>query len=303
MTDLPHAGTMSRLTHIIVFTPDVERLRRFYQDRIGLGVAREGHGWVALRPAGAALWLHGLGRRHKAEVGIALHVEDLDAAITALRAHGTDVTERDNDAIFGRIAYFRDPEGNLVDLHAGVSAERHGTGPLLPTVVLNVRNMAGARAFYRDVLGLSARIDSEWWTDFETGPTRLALHPWTGHPGREAHHASPITIGFTGPRDAVSFAHALEKRGLKLLGPPRNEGFGTFAEAADPDGNAIVLRGTVEPPAEEPVAAKPRRRPSPKPKPTAKKPRRPAVSARGKAAAKKKRTAARRRTASRKLKR
>ena len=46
------SGTMSRLTHVIAFTSDVERLRRFYQDRIGLGVAREGHGWVALRPAG-----------------------------------------------------------------------------------------------------------------------------------------------------------------------------------------------------------------------------------------------------------
>lgn len=302
MTDDPASGAMVRLTHVIVFTPDVERLRRFYQEGIGLGIAREGHGWVALRPAGAALWLHALGRRHKPEVAIALHVEDLDAAITALRAHGTDVTERENDAIFGRIAYFRDLEGNLVDLHAGVSAERPGAGPAFPTVVLNVRNMAAARAFYRDVLGLAARFESPEWADFETGATRLALHPRAEQPGREAHHASPITIGFTGPRDAVSFTHALEKRGLEFAGPPRNEGFGTFAEALDPDGNAIVFRGTVEPPAEEPVAAKPRPRPGPRRKPATKQ-KRPGTTARGKAAAKKKRSAAKRRTASRKLKR
>jgi catechol 2,3-dioxygenase-like lactoylglutathione lyase family enzyme len=299
MTGGDPAQMMSRLTHVIVFTPDVEGLRRFYQDRLGLGLAREGHGWVALRPAGAALWLHALGSRHKPEVAIALHVGDLDAAITALRAHGADVTERENDAIFGRAAYVRDPEGNLVDLHAGVSAERPGAEPAFPTVVLNVRNMAAARAFYRDVLGLPARIDSPEWADFETGATRLALHPRAGQPGREGHHESPITIGFTGPRDAVSFARVLEKRGLRLAGPPRNDGFGTFAEAADPDGNAIVLRGTVEPPAEKPVAAKPRARA--KRKPAAKK--QPARAARGKAAAKQKRSAAKRRTASRKLKR
>jgi len=293
---------MSRLTHVIVFTPDVERLRRFHKDRIGLTVAREGHGWVALRPAGAALWLHALGRRHKPEVAIALHVEDLDATVTALRAHGTDVTERDNDAILGRIAYFRDPEGNLVDLHAGVSAERPGTGPAFPTVVLNVGNMAAARAFYRDVLGLAARIESPGWADFETGATRLALHPRAEQPGREAHHASPVTIGFTGPRDAVSLARALEKRGLQFAQPPRNEGFGTFAEARDPDGNPLVFRGNVEPPAEALVAAKPRARSKVRRKPAAQK-KKPAMTARGKAAAKKKRSAAKRRSASRKLKR
>jgi predicted enzyme related to lactoylglutathione lyase len=293
---------MSRLTHVIVFTPDVERLRRFYQDRIGLGVAREGHGWVALRPAGAALWLHALGPRHKPEVAIALHAEDLDAAITALRAHGTDVTERENDAIFGRIAYFRDPEGNLVDLHPGVSAERPGSGPAFPTVVLNVGNMAVAGAFYRDVVGLPARIESAEWADFETGTTRLALHPRAAQPGREMRQQGPVTIGFTGPRDAVSFARALEKRGLEFARPPRNDGFGTFAEAVDPDGNAIVFRGAVEPPAEDPVAEKPRTRSKLRRKPAAKK-KRPALTARGKAAAKKKRSAAKRRSASRKLKR
>ncbi len=296
---------MSRLSHVIVFTPDVERMRRFYHDRVGIAVAREGHGWVALRPAGAALWLHALGARHQPELAIAFHVEDLDAAITALRAHGTDVTERGNDAIFGRIGYFRDPEGNLVDLHAGTAAERPGPEPAFPTLVLNVRNLAGAHAFYRDVLGLAARIESPEWVDFETGATRLALHPRTdshARPGREAHHTRPVTIGFTGPRDVVSWAHALEKRGLELAGPPRNEGFGTFAEVLDPDGNVVVFRGAVEPPAEHPgngkapAASHRAGKPGAKAKPRAK-------SARTKAAARKKRGAAQRRSASRKLKR
>lgn len=298
---------MSRLSHVIVFTPDVERMRRFYQNRVGIAVAREGHGWVALRPAGAALWLHALGTRHQPEIAFALEVEDLDATITALRAHGTDVTERDNDAIFGRIGYFRDPEGHLVDLHAGTAAERAGPEPAFPTLVLNVRNLPGAHAFYRDVVGLATRIESPEWVDFETGPTRLALHPRPGSgagAGREAHHARPVTIGFTGPSDVVSWVRALAKRGLELAGPPRNEGFGTFAEAVDPDGNVVVFRGAVEPPADTPEdgepkaarAARPKRKPPAKKKPAAR-------SAHTKAVARKRRGAAKRRSASRKLKR
>ena len=294
---------MSRLSHVVVFTPDVERLRRFYQDQVGVAVAREGHGWVALRPAGAALWLHELGERHRREIAIAFHVEDLDAAVTALRAHGTVVTERENDAIFGRVAYFRDPEGNLVDLHAGVSAERPGAGPAFPTVVLNCRNMAAMHAFYRDVLGLAAQIESPWWMDFETGATSLALHPRAEQPGREAHHQSPITIGFTGPRDALSFARALEQRGLQFTRPPANQGYGTSAEAVDPDGNVIVFRGRMEPSAEAPIAKKT----AAKRKPAAKKAR--AAPARRKPspgkrrAVARKRASAKKRAASRKLKR
>lgn len=294
---------MSRLSHVIIFTPDVERMRRFYQDRIGIALAREGHGWAALRPAGAALWLHTLGARHQREIAIALHVDDLDAAVTALRAHGTDVTERDNDAIFGRVAYFRDPDGTLVDLHAGTTMERPGTEPAFPTVVLNVKSMAVTHAFYCDVLGLAARIESPGWVDFETGATRLALHPRADRPGREAHHARSVTIGFTGPRDVVSLVRALEKRGLEFPQPPRNEGFGTFAEALDPDGNVLVFRGEVEPPAEAEVKAPAKRKAVAKKKRPAPARKRRVKTARSKATAKKKRSAAKRRSASRKLKR
>lgn len=297
---------MSRLSHVVVFTPDVERMRRFYQDQIGVAVAREGHGWVALRPAGAALWLHALGERHRREIAIAFHVEDLDAAVTALRAHGTGVTERESDAIFGRVAYFRDPEGNLVDLHAGVPAERPGAGPAFPTVVLNCRNMAATHAFYRGVLGLAAQIESPGWMDFETGATSLALHPRSDRPdrpGREAHHQGPITIGFTGPRDAVSFTRALEKRGLRFARPPGNQGFGTFAEAADPDGNVLVFRGRVEPPAEAPMAKAAAAKRTPARKKTRAAPARRTPSPGKRRAAAKKRATAKKRAASRKLKR
>jgi predicted enzyme related to lactoylglutathione lyase len=297
---------MSRLSHVIVFTPDVGRMRRFYQDQIGVAVSREGHGWVALRPAGAALWLHALGERHRREIAIAFHVEDLDAAATALRAHGTVVTERENDAIFGRVAYFRDPEGNLVDLHAGVSVERPAAGPAFPTVVLNCRNMAATHAFYRDVLGLAPQIESPGWMDFETGATSLALHPRPDRPdrpGREAHHQSPITIGFTGPRDAVSFARALEKRGLQFVRPPANQGFGTFAEAADPDGNVLVFRGRVEPAAEAPPAKHAAAKRTPAAKKARAAPARRKPSAGKRRAAARKRASAKKRAASRKLKR
>jgi catechol 2,3-dioxygenase-like lactoylglutathione lyase family enzyme len=42
-----------------------------------------------------------------------------------------------------------------------------------------VGDMAKAVAFHRDVLGLKARFESPFWSEFDTGPTTLALHPAT----------------------------------------------------------------------------------------------------------------------------
>ena len=40
-----------------------------------------------------------------------------------------------------------------------------------------VGDMGKAVAFHRDVLGLKLRFDSPFWSEFDTGPTTLALHP------------------------------------------------------------------------------------------------------------------------------
>jgi catechol 2,3-dioxygenase-like lactoylglutathione lyase family enzyme len=40
-----------------------------------------------------------------------------------------------------------------------------------------VSDMDAAVAFYRDALGLKLHFQSPFWSEFETGETKLALHP------------------------------------------------------------------------------------------------------------------------------
>ena len=50
-------------------------------------------------------------------------------------------------------------------------------GARLVYLIKFVGDMGKAVAFHRDVLGLSLRFESPFWSEFDTGPTTLALHP------------------------------------------------------------------------------------------------------------------------------
>jgi catechol 2,3-dioxygenase-like lactoylglutathione lyase family enzyme len=43
--------------------------------------------------------------------------------------------------------------------------------------IKSVSDMDAAVAFYRDALGLTLAFQSPFWSEFDTGETRLALHP------------------------------------------------------------------------------------------------------------------------------
>lgn len=48
----------------------------------------------------------------------------------------------------------------------------------LDCVIVAVSNMDESIRFYRDQLGLSLKFDSKEWTEFQTGTTTLAFHPF-----------------------------------------------------------------------------------------------------------------------------
>ena len=50
-------------------------------------------------------------------------------------------------------------------------------GANLVYLIKFVGDMGKAIAFHRDVLGLKLRFESPFWSEFDTGPTTLALHP------------------------------------------------------------------------------------------------------------------------------
>ena len=77
-----------------------------------------------------------------------------------------------------------------------------------------VADMDKAVAFHRDILGLTLRFASPFWTEFDTGATTLALHPATPE-----HPAGGVQLGFrTGDLDA--FYAAREANGIAFTQEP-----------------------------------------------------------------------------------
>ena len=127
----------------IVYCDDLPRSLRFYRDLLGFRVTfahpEQGEpGFVALQLGeGAelaladvrdpeAVHLHGKAVRPTSGHGFELcvYADDVDDAVTALRAAGVPVLAEPADQPWGdRMAYVEDPQGNPVMLCAELSAE------------------------------------------------------------------------------------------------------------------------------------------------------------------------------------
>ena len=127
----------------IVYCDDLPRSLRFYRDLLGFRVTfshpEQGEpGFVALQLGeGAelaladvrdpeAVHLHGKAVRPASGHGFELcvYADDVDDAVTALRAAGVPVLAEPADQSWGdRMAYVEDPQGNPVMLCAELSAE------------------------------------------------------------------------------------------------------------------------------------------------------------------------------------
>ncbi len=113
-------------------------------------------------------------------------------------------------------------------------------------IMVMVEKMSRAIEFYRDILGLPIKFESESWTEFQSGPTTLALHGGGKHRDEEpltAPHremAGTSSIGFN-VDDLQRTYEFLQSRGVRFTLPPtprQNEGI-LLAVALDPDGLEI----------------------------------------------------------------
>jgi lactoylglutathione lyase len=118
-------------------------------------------------------------------------------------------------------------------------------------VMIGVSNMNESIAFYKDVLGMPLKFESNEWTEFQTGPTTLALHltkakiaPATGQ--RELV-AGTSQIGFN-VSDFDKTFRELKAKNVKFVMEPRiREGEGIkLAVCLDPDGLEISLAETLK---------------------------------------------------------
>ena len=92
------------------------------------------------------------------------------------------------------------PIGTLL-LHESEPTKANGMFKQVDYVMIGVSNMEQSVGFYKDILGMPLKYQTNEWTEFQTGATTLALHlsklrvpPAT--PQREIV-AGTSTIGFT----------------------------------------------------------------------------------------------------------
>lgn len=98
-----------------------------------------------------------------------------------------------------------------------------------------VSDMDTAVAFYRDTLGLTLAFQSPFWSEFDTGETKLALHPASAD-----NPAGTVQLGL-GTTDIDNFHASSQAAGLTFTSPPTDVHGTRIARFRDPEGAEITV--------------------------------------------------------------
>lgn len=119
-------------------------------------------------------------------------------------------------------------------------------------IMIVVSDMSRSVAFYRDVLGLPLKFETPEWTEFQTGPTTLALHGGGASKEKEednhgTKYAGSCSIGFDVKDVEVTYRELKEKGVLFVMPPMQREGEGIkLAVCVDPDGLPVSFAQNLE---------------------------------------------------------
>ncbi len=100
-----------------------------------------------------------------------------------------------------------------------------------------VADMDKALAFYRDTFGLTVRMATPFWSEFDTGEVTLALHP-----ANEKNPAGGVEIGFSTENLAQIYAERAAN-GLEFSEAPHLEHGTLLSQILDSEGSGVSLSG------------------------------------------------------------
>jgi len=107
----------------VVWMPveDIERAKGFYRDTLGLSVTREDGEWAEVDAIGLTIGLNGRESSGAGSNGgpvVSFQPErGLDATVGGLKERGVEFPAEVSDHPWGRVATFKDSEGNDVQLY------------------------------------------------------------------------------------------------------------------------------------------------------------------------------------------
>ncbi|MGB8934995.1 MAG: VOC family protein [Candidatus Nitrosopolaris sp.] len=108
----------------------------------------------------------------------------------------------------------------------------------LGAVILLVSDMKKSIDFYKDILGLPLKYQSEEWTEFFSNGTTLALR--AAKERQKTKSAPTMLTGFM-LNDLDSTVKRLKEKKVKFFKEPREEPFGKHAIFEDPDEHLISI--------------------------------------------------------------
>jgi catechol 2,3-dioxygenase-like lactoylglutathione lyase family enzyme len=112
---------VERVDFVSVLTQDLPRAKRFYTEVLGLEVETEGESDMELACGQVTLDVFdpsSIGQPFAVSpAGLALRVEDVDAARAELEAKGVEFDGETIETGVCRQAWFKDPDGNALMLH------------------------------------------------------------------------------------------------------------------------------------------------------------------------------------------
>jgi lactoylglutathione lyase len=112
----------------------------------------------------------------------------------------------------------------------------------LSYVIVFVSDMKRSVAFYRDVIGLTLKIDSPEWSEFATeGGATLALHRADGSPQEGAESPAGSSRPGLSVRDLDAFHLRMVEHHVTCTQQPKDLFGSKMAQYLDPDGLAISV--------------------------------------------------------------
>lgn len=110
------------------------------------------------------------------------------------------------------------------------------------------QNLERALIFYRDVLGLELRVQTEEWVEFKVGDQRLALRRVDTMPPQPEPSQPAGAMIWLEARPIEEIISQLNEKNIKFMDELEIHSYGKTAIFEDPDGNQL---GLYEPPDKE----------------------------------------------------